>query len=102
MAKPPRRPVLEQPGEPDQLPDVTPRDLYQTSDIRFVMLEIGKLMSKVDILILDVSKHGDRIDEVRHQVTFVKAVLWVLSGLSGLVILLLGWYFSGKLSVTFA
>ncbi|ABE31667.1 hypothetical protein DR64_3447 [Paraburkholderia xenovorans LB400] len=65
---------------PKEFAEITPpRDLYATSDIRFVMLEIGKLTSSVDRLISDVKSHGDKIDQVRHQVTFVKGGLYVLA-----------------------
>jgi hypothetical protein len=64
------------------------------------MLEIGKLSTKVDRLIADVDGHGDKIDAVRHQVTFVKGALWVIGGVLAIMALLAGWYFSGKLSIT--
>ena len=54
-----------------------PRDLHNTSDIRFVMHEIGKLSANVDRLIADVSAQGEKIDELRHQATFVKGGLYV-------------------------
>jgi hypothetical protein len=77
-----------------------PQDLYQTSDIRFVMHEVGKLVAKVDRLIEDVGKHGDKIDGLRHQVTFVKGALWVI----GFLILAFGavatWYFTGKIVIS--
>jgi len=57
------------------------QDLHPTSDIRFVIHEIGKLTAKVDRLIDDVDKHGDKIDGVRHQVSFVKGAVWVFGGL---------------------
>jgi hypothetical protein len=64
------------------------------------MLEIGKLATKVDRLIEDVRGHGDKIDAVRHQVTFVKGALWVIGGVLAFIGLAAAWYFSGKLSVT--
>lgn len=85
---------------PSSFPEVTPRDLYPTSDIRFVMLRIGELTTKVDTLISSVDKHGDKIDDLRHKVSFVKGAMWVIAGLLGFLVLAVGWYFSGKLSVT--
>lgn len=76
------------------------QELYATSDIRFVMNEIGKLTAKVDRLIGDVEKHGDKIDSVRHQVTFVKGALWVIGFIILGVAAVATWYFTGKLSVT--
>ena len=67
---------------PRQLPSVPPpQDLYQTSDIRFVMIELGKVGVKVDRLIQDVEGHGAKIDAVRHQISFVKGAVWVLGAL---------------------
>lgn len=95
-----------QPKEPTEVPrdfaEVPPRDLYATSDIRFVMLELGKLMSKVDSLLGKVDRQGDKIDALEHKVSFVKGATWVIGGLLTLVILMAGWYFSGRLSIAVA
>jgi hypothetical protein len=89
-------------GSSSEVATTGAQDLYPTSDIRFVIHEIGKLTAKVDRLIDDVAKHGDKIDAVRHQVTFVKGALWVI----GFAMLLFGgiatWVFTGKLSIIFA
>jgi hypothetical protein len=67
---------------PRQLPSVPPpQDLYQTSDIRFVMIELGKVGVKVDRLIQDVEGQGAKIDAVRHQISFVRGALWVFGAL---------------------
>jgi hypothetical protein len=87
--------------DPEDFPQTTPRDLYATSDIRFVMLEIGKLMTKVEGLSSSVDKQGDKLDDIAHKVTFVKGALWVIGGLITVGLLILGWYLSGKLSVTY-
>jgi hypothetical protein len=86
----------------DEFPQTSPRDMYATSDIRFVMLKIGELMTKVDSLIDRVEKQGNKIDSLEHKVTFVKGAMWVIGGLLGIMILAAGWYFSGKLSITIA
>lgn len=98
MAKAPLKPVAG--TTPEEFPQVPPKDLYSTSDIRFVMLEIGKLTTKVDRLIEDVSGQSEKLDKVCHQVTFVKGALYVIGALMGIVIIAAGWYFSGKLSIT--
>lgn len=69
---------------PSDFPSVTPRDLYPTSDIRFVLVEIGKLSSSVERLIVDVKSQSDKLDVVRHQVTFVRGAMWVIGGLIAL------------------
>jgi hypothetical protein len=59
--------------EPGELPESSPpRDLYATSDIRFVTLEIGKLTAKVDRLIEDVSAQSTKVDVMQHQISYVK------------------------------
>lgn len=85
---------------PDEFPQTTPRDLHATSDIRFVMLRIGELTTKVDALLKAVDSHGDKIDDLRLKVSFVKGAVWVLGGLIAVLIIAATWYFSGKLPIT--
>jgi len=92
-------PPPEPPGA-DDFPQTTPRDLYATSDIRFVMLKIGEMMTKVDGLIGTVDKHGEKIDDLRHKVSFVKGAMWVMGSVLAVISLAAVWYFTGKLSVT--
>jgi hypothetical protein len=77
---------------PKDFPQVQPQDLYATSDIRFVMLEIGKLTTKVDRLIEDVKDQGIKISTLNSQATFLKGwiaaavviigvVVWVASSI---------------------
>jgi len=95
-----KRPTpMETTSTPTEFPQVAP-DLYPTSDIRFVMLEIGKLTSKVDRLIADVSGHGEKVEDIRHQISFVRGALWVVGGMVGLLLVAIAWYFTGHLSIT--
>jgi hypothetical protein len=94
MGKPPKS------GSSAEIATTGTQDLYPTSDIRFVIHEIGKLTSKVDRLIDDVGKHGEKIDAVRHQVTFVKGALWVIAFLIGAAGVIATWYITGKFSIT--
>ena len=91
--------VGSQDTSPKDFPQTTPRDLHSTSDIRFVMLSIGELTTKVDALIKTVDGHGDKIDDLRLKVSFVKGAVWVLGGLLAILIIAATWYFSGKLSI---
>lgn len=91
---------IEASSVPEEFPEVAPRDLYATSDIRFVMLKLGELMTKVDALIGKVDKQGDKIDALEHKVTFVKGAMWVMGGLLALIGIAIVWYFSGRLSIT--
>jgi len=85
---------------PEEFAQTTPRDLYATSDIRFVMLKIGELMTKVDGLVTSVDKQSDKIDKLEHRVTFVKGAMWVIGGLLAFLSVAVVWYFSGKLAIT--
>lgn len=102
---------LTPPSEtPAEFPSVPPtRDLYPTSDIRFVMLEIGKLTSSVDRLIADVQtqsqkigemgklttqverlitdvkSQSDKVDALRHTVTYVKGGIAVVVAVGALI-----------------
>lgn len=95
-----KRPSKESTSVPQDFAEVPPRDLYATSDIRFVMLKIGELITKVDSLIDRVEKQGDKIESLEHKVTFVKGAMWVIGGLLAFLSVAVLWYFSGKLSVT--
>lgn len=95
-----RKPPTVESGPPEDFPQVPPRELYPVSDIRFVMVELGKLGTKVDRLLDDVKSHGDKIDALRHQVTFVKGAIWVIGGVVAILGVALVWIFSGKLSIT--
>ena len=87
--------MAEPEDTPRSFPQTNPHDLYPTSDIRFVMLEIGKLMAKVDRLIDDVQSHGAKIDAVRHQISFVRGAMWVIGGIVTIAVVVGGWYLRG-------
>lgn len=76
-------------------------DLYPAMDARFVLVEVGKLTTKVDRLIEDVGKLGGKVDTLRGQVSFVRGAAWVLGALILLVGPLLAAILSGKLSIGF-
>jgi uncharacterized membrane protein YjjP (DUF1212 family) len=56
------------------------------TDIRVVMIEVAKLATLVDRLISDVGGQEKKIDELRHQATYIKgglAVAVVAAGIAG-------------------
>jgi hypothetical protein len=73
---------------PRQVASVTPQDLYPTSDIRFVLVELGKVGTKLDRLIEDVGKQGDKLGTLETTVDRVRtgAIVGavILSGVVGL------------------
>ena len=68
------------------------RDLYAVSDIRFVMLEIGKLTAQVERLISDVRTQGGKLDEISHKISFVQGAMWVFGVVWAIGIVALGAY----------
>lgn len=42
---------------------------------------VATLTTKVDRLIKDVSKQGDKIDAVQHHISFVRGAMWVIGTL---------------------
>ncbi|HQS15056.1 hypothetical protein [Reyranella sp.] len=70
---------------PGDRPVVPPTDLYATSDIRFVTLEVGKLTAKVDRLIEDVGKHTGKVSDLERAVDRVKTAGWAFSIIIGVV-----------------
>ena len=85
------------PGTPSAGPPV---ELYPMTDVRFVILRIGELSVKVDRLIEDVAKQGEKVSDVRDKITFVRGAIWVLGSLLGVVVLALGWYVTGHIKIS--
>jgi hypothetical protein len=69
-------------GTPKEFPQVSPAvDLYPTSDIRFVMIELGKLSTKVDRLISDGDKNSDKLSELSKKVATFETTTKVAAAL---------------------
>jgi len=49
---------------------------------------VSSLGTKVDRLIEDASKHGEKIDTIRNQISFVRGATWVIGGLLAILIAL--------------
>ena len=66
------------PSAPREFPAQQPRDLHATSDIRFVMVEIGRLTSTVERLVSDVRSQGEKIDGIRIRIAWVTGAAAVI------------------------
>lgn len=82
------------PEEPQSSP---PRDLYATSDIRFVMTEVAKFGERIDNLaerLADLKSDGketrDRLLEIEKGISFVKGAMWVFGGLFAIALVVVG------------
>ena len=79
-------------GEPPtQFANVTPPPvmLDHSFTLQAIMDLKGTVASygtKIDRLIEDVGKNGDKLDTVRNQISFVKGAMWVIGGLLVLVL----------------
>lgn len=62
---------------------------------------VGQLVAKVDRLGDDTKTHGTKIDEIRHQVSFVKGAMWVAGATLAFLIIAGGWLVQGKLQAVF-
>ena len=51
---------------------------------------VSTLVAKTDRLIDDVSKQGNKIDTVQHQISFVRGAVWVIGALVTVVTMLGG------------
>jgi len=85
--------------EPREVVQTTPRDLHPTSDIRFVMVEIARLTTEVKRLIEDVRAQGEKLDDLGRKVAFGQGAVWVMGGLCAFLLVVVGWYFSGKVAI---
>ena len=84
---------------PRQFPSVPPpQDLYATSDIRLVMIELGKLSTKADRLIEDVEKHGSRIGTLEKSVDRVRTGAIVSGAIVSVVAVVFWWALGDRIS----
>ncbi len=47
---------------------------------------LGEMFGKLDRVVADVKSHGEKLDIIRSQISFVKGALWVLGGLMAIAI----------------
>ena len=96
------------PDSSSDIPTAPPKDLYLTSDIRLVMIDMAKLTTKVDRLISDVEKLGgkvealgNKIEAIGKQMSFFIGAFWIASAVFGVCVLALGWLFTTHTTITF-
>jgi hypothetical protein len=100
-----KTPATSQPEPPTEFANVPPQTMmldhsFTLQAVMELQKSVAELATKTGRLIEDVGKHGDKIDGLRHQVTFVKGALWVI----GFLILAFGavatWYVTGKIAIS--
>jgi len=96
MVRAPRTDPQHEPVTPS-FPETTPRFAQSTHDftlqaIMELQKTVGGLCKEVERMALDIRSHGDKIDIVRQQISFVKGALWVIGGLVTLAIVGAGVY----------
>jgi hypothetical protein len=64
------------------MPSATPRDLHATTDIRFVMVEIGKMTEAIGEMKKTIEKQGDKISRLDRLVLIVSTGLGVGLGVT--------------------
>jgi len=83
---------------PRQVASVTPQDLYPTSDIRFVLVELGKVGTKLDRLIGDVEKQSGNIETLERSVDRVRTGAFVAIAILSAVAVLFWWALGDRIT----
>lgn len=70
------------PGQMPNVPPPTPMldHSFTLQAIMDLTKSVGELTAKTDRLIGDVKGQSDKLDEVRHKITFVRGAVWVIGG----------------------
>lgn len=66
-----------------------------------IQKDIAKLETKVERLISDVAGHGEHINGITHQASFIKGAVWVLGALFTIATLLFSYYVNGRFTELF-
>ncbi len=83
--------------------NVPPGDLHPSPEIRFVLVEIGKLTATVGRLVDDVKGQGSKldglsrqVDGIKRQISFVKGAVWASSAFLTLLVGVVSFFLSSK------
>jgi len=95
-----------QPGAttPQRFPETTPATpadytQFTLTTVMELQKAVGGLTHAVEGLSKQSDEQGKKIDEIRHQVSFVKGALWVGAIVVALASGLAGWLSAGKVSI---
>jgi hypothetical protein len=70
---------------------------YTLQALGRVERELGGLGAKLDRVIQDSEKHATKLDELRHQVSFVKGAFWVITAIAAI----LAFFLANKVRISF-
>jgi hypothetical protein len=91
---------LQQVGTPKEYAQTPPPvELYPTSDIRFVMVELGKLSTKVDRLVDDVKGNSEKVSELKTKMSQFETTFKVGSLCIAAFLALLWWFLGDHIKV---
>ncbi|WP_166141485.1 hypothetical protein [Methylosinus sp. RM1] len=92
--KPTNGDIGDNAATPKEYPQTNPPiELYPTSDIRFVILEIGKLSTKVERLVEDVNKSSEKIGDLSKKMAMFETAAKTIAGAIGIFALVFWWAF---------
>ena len=86
-------------GPPQQFANVPPPlDLYPTSDIRFVLVELGKIGSKIDNQAEDLKKQTAKLEVIERAVDRVKTGAFVAFVILSAVVTFFWWALGDRIA----
>ncbi|MCM0018407.1 MAG: hypothetical protein NBV67_00270 [Tagaea sp.] len=86
------------PDSTPEMPSATPRDLHATTDIRFVIHEIGKISEAVGEMKKTIESQGVKIGRFEKYVVAVNTAVTVIVGVAIVLGAIASFIFDGKLS----
>lgn len=87
---------------PTEYAQVPPREIYPASDVRTLLIEMGKVSTKVDRLVDDVKDQDKKVDELRQKAAFIQGAIYVSTAFLTFIIAAATFILNGKWSAAIA